>query len=85
MAAHQSHSWHQFPAGTKVLDTVTGEDGVVVTTNLTHALIPPSNQNGAAAAGQLLPLPTPVTHESVVVKLGDGTTVERSPRTLLAL
>lgn len=85
MATRQSHSWHQFPAGTKVLDTVSGQDGEVVTTNLTHTLQPPATQTGAAAAGQLLPLPTPVTHESVVVKLEDGTTVERSPRTLVAL
>lgn len=68
-----------------MLDTVTGMDGTVVSTQITHAVTPAAAQPGEASGGQLIPLPKPVVHESVTVQLDDGTIVQRSPRTLAAL
>jgi len=81
----QSHSWHVFPKGTRVLDTVSGMDGVVIHTHIIHSVEPARPGTGEVQAGRLIPLPNPVVHESVVVKLEDGSTVERSPRVLLAI
>lgn len=85
MASQHSHAWHTFPKGTRVLDTVTGMDGVVLDSHITHAVEPAGAPNATGEAGRLLPLPNPIVHESVVVKLEDGATVQRSPRTLVAL
>lgn len=84
MAFSDTHHWHTFISGTKVLDTQTGLDGVVVSTKLMHGVEPAAAPAAGATAANPVPLPNSVTHESVVVKLEDGTTVERSPRTLLA-
>ena len=83
--APQSHSWHAFPQGTRVLDTVTGVEGVVLETHITHAVEPARPAAGDGAPGRLIPLPNPVVYESVVVKLEDNSTVERSPKVLVAL
>lgn len=83
--AQQSHSWHAFLPGTRVSDTVTGMDGVVQHSRVTHAVQPAGGKAGEAEAGRLLPLPKPVVHESVVVKLEDGTIVQRSPKVLVAI
>lgn len=85
MASPQSHSWHAFPKGTRVLDTVTGMDGVVVDTRLRHAVEPAAAAGGNDSGGRPLSLPTPVVHETVLVQLEDGSTVERSPKILCAL
>ena len=81
----QSHSWHAFPKGTRVLDTVSGMDGLVTGTRLVHAVEPARSGPGDGAPGRLIPLPNPVVHETVIVKLDDGSTVERSPRVLLGI
>ena len=83
--ALQSHSWHQFPKGTRVLDTVSGMDGVVTHTRIVHAVEPAGNGSGEGSPGRLIPLPNPVVHETVLVKLEDGSAVERSPRVLVAI
>lgn len=80
-----THSWHTFPKGTRVLDTVTGMDGVVVSTHITHAVKPAAQNSGEGGGGRLIPLPDPVVHESVTVQLDDGTIVQRSPRTLATI
>lgn len=81
----QSHAWHAFPKGTRVMDTVSGQDGVVVNTHIIHSVKPAPPAGGEAQAGRLIPLPNPVVHESVVVQLEDGSTVERSPKLLVAI
>jgi hypothetical protein len=83
--APQSHSWHAFPKGTRVMDTVSGMDGVVVTTHLRHAVEPAGPATGEVQPGRLIPLPNPVVHETVVVKLENGNVVERSPKVLVTL
>lgn len=85
MATPHTHSWHTFPKGTRVLDTQTGMDGVVLHTKLVHAVEAASTAGGNGAAGGLNSLPNPVVHETVVVQLEDGTIQQRSPRTLVAL
>lgn len=85
MAASDLHHWHTFTQGTKVLDTQTGLDGVVVSTKLTQGVVPAAAPAAGAAPALASSLPNPVTHETVVVKLESGDTVERSPRTLVAL
>jgi len=67
------------------MDTVSGMDGVVVNSRLVHAVEPAAANSGEAAPGRLIPLPNPVVHETVLVKLEDGSTVERSPRVLVSL
>lgn len=81
----QDHSWHKFKAGTRVLDTVSGMDGVVTGTTLSHAVEAAAVKPGGVDGGQLIPLPKPVVHESVTVQLDDGSSVERSPRLLVAI
>ena len=81
----QSHSWHAFLPGTRVLDQVTGMDGVVQNSHVRHAVEAPASAAGELQAGRLLPLPKPVVHESVIVKLEDGTSVQRSPKVLVAI
>jgi hypothetical protein len=83
--APQSHSWHTFPKGTRVLDTVSGMDGDVIHTHIVHAVEPAAVKPGEGNGGRLIPLPNPVVHETVIVTLEDGTIVERSPRVLVAL
>ena len=68
-----------------MLDTVSGMDGVVVSSHIVHAVKPAAVTPGEGTGGQLIPLPDPVVHESVTVKLEDGSLVQRSPRTLAAL
>lgn len=80
-----THSWHAFPRGSRVLDTVSGLDGTVVSTQITHAVRPAAANSGEGNSGRLIPLPDPVVHESVTVQLDDGTIVQRSPRTLAML
>jgi hypothetical protein len=80
-----SHAWHTFPQGSKVLDTVSGMDGVVQNTHIIHSVEPAGAAAGELGAGRLIPLPNPVTYESVMVELENGETVERSPQLLLAI
>lgn len=80
-----THSWHTFAKGTRVLDTVSGMDGTVQSTQITHAVRPAAGGSGEGAGGRLIPLPDPVVHESVTVQLDDGTIVQRSPRTLATI
>jgi hypothetical protein len=67
------------------MDTVSGMDGVVTHSHIRHAVEPAGNVSGEGTPGRLIPLPNPVVHETVVVKLEDGSTVERSPKVLVAL
>ena len=86
MAHHvQSHSWHAFPKGTRVMDTVSGMDGVVTDTRIIHSVKPAAVNLGGGGDGRLIPLPDPVVHETVLVKLEDNSTVERSPKVLVAI
>lgn len=85
MKTPHTHFWHAFPRGTRVLDTVSGMDGTVMNTQITHAVTPAATQPGEVASGRLIPLPDPVVHESVTVQLDDGTIVQRSPRVLAIL
>jgi len=79
-----SHSWHTFHHGTEVLDTVTGMDGVVMHSRVVHSVEPAGPGQGEAQPGRLIPLPNPVVHETTIVRLEDGSTVERSPKLLVA-
>ena len=69
----------------RVLDTVTGQDGVVVGTTLTKTLEAAAKKGAGEVSGGLIPLPKPVIHESVTVQLEDDSIVERSPRVLTAI
>lgn len=79
------HGWHKFKPGTRVLDTVTGLEGLVVGTTLTKTLEAAAKKPGEVASGGLIPLPKPVIHESVTVQLEDDSIVERSPRVITAI
>lgn len=68
-----------------MLDTVSGMDGTVVGTQITHAVRPAVAKPGEEPGGRLIPLPDPVVDESVTVQLDNGTTVQRSPRTLATI
>ena len=68
-----------------MLDQVSGMDGIVMDTRLTHAVEPAKPGSGEGQAGRLIPLPNPVVHECVLVRLEDGSTVERSPRVLCSI
>lgn len=67
------------------MDTVSGMDGVVTGTRIIHSVKPAAAISGEVTAGRLLPLPDPVVHETVIVKLEDNSTVERSPKVLVAI
>jgi hypothetical protein len=67
------------------MDTVSGMDGVVVNSHVTHSVQPAGPASGGGQSGQLIPLPNPVVHETVFVKLDDGTHVQRSPKVLVSL
>jgi hypothetical protein len=85
MATPHDHSWHTFPAGARVLDTVTGQDGTVLKTDIQHSVQPAASGNPPGESGRLLSLPIPIVTESVQVKLDDGLTVQRSPRVLVKI
>jgi hypothetical protein len=59
-------------------------DGVVLHSRVVHSVEPAGANAGEAQPGRLIPLPNPVVHETTVVKLEDGSTVERSPKVLVA-
>ena len=67
-----------------MLDTVSGMDGVVLHSRVVHSVEPAAANLGEAQPGRLIPLPNPVVHETTVVQLEDGSTVERSPKVLVA-
>lgn len=70
---------------TRVLDLVTGQEGVTVGGTIVHSTLPDKAAGCRGALAGLFSLPTPVITHLLQVRLEDGSTVERDPDQLIAL
>jgi hypothetical protein len=77
------HAWATFPEGSRVFDTVTARDGVVLKSDIGYTLAPKPKPADPQAKGEILPLPDATAHESTFVQLDNGEVVQRSPRLLV--